>query len=157
MAPAKKKTPPAKRTKTRPAQSKRIAAPRVVIVGGGIMGTSCALVLARRGAVVTVLEKSLPGAEASSAAAGILGAQAETTEKGPVSDLCQASLALYPAWVSELEKATGIGVEYRSGGTLKVAYDAAGVSALFGKFRFQKPLLPVERLGARALRDAEPA
>ena len=50
----------------------------VVIIGGGIVGCCVAFQLAdRHGARVTVLERAIPGAEASSAAAGILGAQIE--------------------------------------------------------------------------------
>ena len=45
----------------------------VVIIGGGIVGCCVAFQLAdRHGARVTVLERAIPGAEASSAAAGIL-------------------------------------------------------------------------------------
>ncbi len=47
----------------------------VVVVGAGVMGCASALALAKRGARVTLLERAVPGAEASSAAAGILGAQ----------------------------------------------------------------------------------
>ena len=43
--------------------------------------------LARRGCHVTVLEKSVPGAEASTAAAGILGPQLEHDDDGPTLDL----------------------------------------------------------------------
>ena len=50
---------------------------RVAIIGGGVMGCTTALALAERGAEVVVVERAVPGAEASSAAAGILGAQAE--------------------------------------------------------------------------------
>ena len=39
----------------------------VTIIGGGVMGCSIALRLAQRGVQVTVLERSIPGAEASSA------------------------------------------------------------------------------------------
>ncbi len=44
----------------------------VLIVGGGVMGMSAALRLAERGVSCRVLERSVPGAEASSAAAGML-------------------------------------------------------------------------------------
>src|SRR5580658_8221327 len=50
---------------------------RVAIVGGGVMGCSVAMSAADLGADVVVLERAVPGAEASSAAAGILGAQVE--------------------------------------------------------------------------------
>ena len=49
----------------------------VVIIGAGVMGCATAWRLAQAGVRVTVLERALPGAEASSAAAGILGAQTE--------------------------------------------------------------------------------
>ena len=39
----------------------------VAIVGGGIMGCAVALRLAARGLNVTVIERGIPGAEASSA------------------------------------------------------------------------------------------
>src|SRR6478735_5429018 len=67
----------------------------VLIIGAGIMGTSAAWELARHGVKCVVLERSVPGAEASSAAAGILGAQAEAHAPGPMTDLCLASRARY--------------------------------------------------------------
>ena len=72
------------------------------------MGASSAWELVRAGARVTVLEKSIPGAEASSAAAGILGAEAEAHEPGPMVDLCRYSRSLYPRWVRDLEKETSV-------------------------------------------------
>ena len=41
----------------------------IVVIGAGIHGCATALRLAQAGARVTVLERSVPGAEASSAAA----------------------------------------------------------------------------------------
>jgi glycine/D-amino acid oxidase-like deaminating enzyme len=54
---------------------------RVAVIGGGVMGCTTALAIAERGADAVVLERAVPGAEASSAAAGILGAQAELHER----------------------------------------------------------------------------
>lgn len=133
------------------------SAPSVLVVGGGIMGTSSALALARRGASVTVLEKSVPGAEASSAAAGILGGQLECTAPGPLYDLCKASLQLYPRWVAELEKATGVHVGYRTGGSLAVAFDGRELGRKERSYAWQKPEQPVSRLDRRALSALEPA
>src|SRR5262249_49070891 len=67
----------------------------VVVVGGGVMGCASAWELAKRGRSVLVLERSVPGAEASSAAAGILGAQVEAHAPGPLAELARASLGLY--------------------------------------------------------------
>jgi glycine oxidase len=67
----------------------------VILVGGGVMGCASALALAGEGLRVRVLERSVPGAEASSAAAGILGAQTEAHEAGPFFELARQSRASY--------------------------------------------------------------
>lgn len=92
----------------------------VVVIGGGIMGSVSALALARRGRRVLVLERSVPGAEASSAAAGILGAQLEAHGPGPEVEMFVESRALYPAFVETLEAETGVAVGYRRCGGLRV-------------------------------------
>jgi glycine/D-amino acid oxidase-like deaminating enzyme len=102
---------------------KRSRTTDVVIVGGGIMGCASAWLLARRGLDVTVLERSVPGAEASSAAAGILGVSAEGHAPGAMSALAQKSGRLYPAFCADLGRATGIDVEYRKCGVLRVTFD----------------------------------
>ena len=51
------------------------------------MGCAVALRLARRGAAVTVIERGIPGAEASSAAAGMLAPQMEAEGPGPMLEL----------------------------------------------------------------------
>ena len=56
----------------------------IVVIGGGIHGCAVAWELALRGRAVTVLERSVPGAEASSAAGGILG---PNLEAGPAQRL----------------------------------------------------------------------
>jgi glycine oxidase len=122
------------------------------------MGCAAAYELSRRDVAVTVLERSVPGAEASSAAAGILGAQVESHHPGPLTQLGLLSRKLYPALVKDLERASGISVGYRKCGVLKVAYDAAGVSRLVKDLGWQsKANLPLERLSASALAKREPA
>ena len=87
------------------------------------MGSACAFKLAEAGARVIVLEKSVPGAEASSAAAGILGAHAEAHGPGPMADLLLSGLSRYPAWAKALFMRTGIDVELRPCGVLRVALE----------------------------------
>src|SRR5215470_4092162 len=97
----------------------------VAIVGGGVMGCAVAYRLARRGAGrVVVLERSIPGAEASSAAAGILGAQSESGGAGPLLDLMLASRAAWPAFAAELREASGLDVGYWPCGAISVAFSA---------------------------------
>ena len=83
---------------------------RIVIIGGGVMGCATARALAQRGAKVTLLERAVPGAEASSAAAGILGAQAESHAPGPLHDLLVRARSGYHAWAVELRAETGIDI-----------------------------------------------
>ena len=130
----------------------------VVIVGGGVMGCAAAYELSRRGVAVTVLERSVPGAEASSAAAGILGAQVEAHEPGPATELGLLSRKLFPALVKDLERTSGIALGYRQCGVVKVAYEAAAVRRLVRDLSWQaKAKLPLERLSAAALAEREPA
>jgi glycine oxidase len=139
---------------TRRASSK--SKPHVLIVGGGIMGTSAALELSLQGARVTVLEKALPGAEASSAAAGILGAEIENDEAGPMLDLCRKSQALYPAWVDFLERESGVPVGFEAGGSLELAADKAELLGLRRKRRQQLGQGRAQLLGKRELSQLEP-
>jgi len=133
---------------------KRKASPDVVVVGGGVMGTASAWELARRGLSVVVLERSVPGAEASSAAAGILGAQVESHAPGPLAELSRASRRLYPAWVRALERATSVDTGYRECGVLKVAFRAPELGRLAREVAWQKPRPRV--LSRRALARREP-
>ena len=75
---------------------------RVIIVGGGLSGCAVALELATRGVKVEVLERAIVGAEASSAAAGILSPRMEAHGREPFRGYGLESLAMYPAWVARL-------------------------------------------------------
>ncbi len=105
----------------------------VVVVGAGIQGASVALRLAQAGRQVTVLERAIPGAEASSAAGGILSPGVEATELGPFYELCAASLARYPGFVRDVEAASGMWVGLRGGGTLEAAFDDDHARVLAGR------------------------
>jgi glycine oxidase len=135
-------------------KSKRLAQ-EVVVVGGGVMGTACAWELARQGKSVLVLERSVPGAEASSAAAGILGARVEAHAPGPLAELSLKSRSLYPAWVRALTRATGIDPEYRESGVLKVAFKPSELGRLEREVAWQKP--KPRALPPRELSKREPA
>lgn len=101
---------------------------RVVVIGAGVMGCVTAWRLAQVGAHVTVLERAVPGAEASSAAAGILGAQCENDGPGPLLDLCLASRAMWPAFAEELREASGVNVHLLRHGLLEVCTTQEEVS-----------------------------
>jgi glycine oxidase len=94
---------------------------RVAIVGGGVMGCASALALAARGADVVLLERSVPGAEASSAAAGVLGAQIDGRLGHPMIATFARARAEYADWARELEQTSGIDVGHRVTGLLRLA------------------------------------
>lgn len=128
-----------------------------VIVGGGIMGCGAAWELARAGQRVIVLERSVPGAEASSAAAGILGAQVESHADGPLFDLALRSRGRYPEWAEALFAATGLDIELRRSGVVRVAVEAKQLAALRKETQFQRDKgCRVEALGVRELHSELP-
>ena len=90
---------------------------KILVVGGGIIGCATAYELAKAGCQVTVFERATPGAEASSAAAGLLAPLGESTDTN-FAQLALASWRLYPDVVRELEGRTGIDVEYVTRGTI---------------------------------------
>ena len=95
-----------------------MAAPSVAVIGGGIIGCATAADLARRGCRVTLFERASPGAEASSAAAGLLAPLGPLPEPGPFHRLAIESWRLYPGVASGLRELTGVDVEHMTAGTL---------------------------------------
>ena len=116
------------------------------------MGCACAWELARRGASVTLFERSVPGAEASSAAAGILGASVEHKDGGPLARLAAASRKLYPAFVRDLVRSTDIDPEFRECGVLEVSFERRGRAGSAKSGRSTRRVLE-----GSALRKLEPA
>ncbi len=130
---------------------------RVVIVGGGIIGSLTALRLADAGVDVLVLDRAAPGAEASSAAAGILAAQAEAVGPGALFDLALDSRALHAELADELRGRIGVDAGFERRGVLEAARTEAEADALVAKSAWQRErALPVEVLDARGLRLREP-
>ncbi|RSD28648.1 glycine oxidase ThiO [Mesobacillus subterraneus] len=94
-----------------------------LIIGGGIIGSSIAFQLAKRGYKVAVLEKGKIAGKASGAAAGILGTQTELTEDGPLFRLACKSRSMYQTLIPELEDLSQLHIGCRNNGTYKVAVD----------------------------------
>ena len=129
----------------------------VVVLGAGLLGCVIARQLAKAGCTVTVLEKAVAGAESSSAAAGILGAQAENDTPGPNLALGLRSRALWPAFARELEAESGVAVGYRAQGILQLLLseaDAAHAAERLGWMQAQG--LSAELLDREALLARQP-
>ena len=103
--------------------------PDVIVVGGGLMGCSVAYRLAKGGARVVVLERSIPGAEASSAAAGILGPTIESHEDPLALELGRRSRELHAELAEELRERLGVDVGFRRCGVLEIALSTGELSA----------------------------
>jgi glycine oxidase len=130
---------------------------QVVVVGGGVIGLAVAWQAAEAGMAVTVVDPS-PGRGASWAAAGMLApvGEAHFGEEAHTRLHVQAAEA-WPEFARALEAASGTTVEYTTGGTLMVAVDPSDLAVLDDLLGYHRSVgLPVSRLGARALRQAEP-
>ena len=94
----------------------------VAIVGGGIIGLSCAFELSRRRHRVVVIERDRPGQHASSVAAGLLGtASLPLGEDRGLFPLKLDSLRRYPEFIAKVEPIGRSSAGYRMDGTLWVA------------------------------------
>lgn len=130
----------------------------VVVVGGGVIGLSCAWRAARRGARVAVLERGEPGGGATRVAAGMLAPVGELTFGEPeLLELTLAAARLYPEFVAELEAATGEATGYEQMGALHVALDRDEAAQLRRVHDLQRSLdLEAEWLPPRRCRELEP-
>jgi glycine oxidase len=129
----------------------------LVVVGGGVIGLSCAWRAAQRGLRVAVLDADAPG-NASYAAAGMLAPASELGESGrALTELSRASFAEYPRFVAELEDATGADTSFRICGSLHLAFDADERQTLERTHELQQDQgLDTELLDAAACRVREP-
>ncbi len=96
----------------------------VVIIGGGIIGTSIAYCCARAGLNVTVVDRREPGREASWATAGIIGVQPYEQAKTPFTALLGLGTRLHAEWAEELREETGLEPGYLRTGGIELARDA---------------------------------
>lgn len=127
----------------------------VIVIGAGVVGLSAARALAGDAARTLVVERRGPGAEASSAAAGILAAQAEAAPS--LLKLSIRARELHRRLASDLEAETGIAVDYLPRGLLELAFDDDGERRLLERADWQRAqALTVDVLGADELREAEP-
>jgi len=130
----------------------------VIVIGGGLMGCSVAYQLAKEGIRVAVLERSVPGAEASSAAAGILGPSVESFEDALALQLGRRSRELHAELADELDELFGVDIGFRRCGVLKVALteeELPGLDEQAESLRVQG--VRCDRLSPEELRREEPA
>ena len=130
----------------------------VVVAGAGVIGLAVAWRAAQAGLTVVVVDDA-PGAGASRAAAGMLAPVTEASYgEEALTALALISVARYPAFVAELQEASGREVPLRTAGTLLVGFDEDDARVLADLSAFHVELgLATERLTPREARRREPS
>jgi glycine oxidase len=141
-----------------PVQTQRESSLDAVIVGGGVIGLSCAWYAARRGLRVRVLERGQPGDGASGVAAGMLAPVGEATwGEDELLSFALASHARWPRFAAELGEASSRDAGFIELGAVHVALDRDESEALHRRFELMRSLdLDAEWLPARDVRALEP-
>ncbi len=102
----------------------------LAVVGGGLIGMSIAWRLAQRGWRISVFEKGILAGEASWAGAGMLAPGGEIDAPSELAMLAVESRALYSSFISELQAASGLTIDYQECGALDLAYSGEEWAAL---------------------------
>ncbi len=137
---------------------------KILIIGGGIIGLSLGWQLVKKGMKVELLEKNKSGkdagqfGQASWVSAGLLAPQAELGfEEIELFNLCRKSLELYPMFLAELSKDSGVYIEVERTGTLFAGFDRDDAEFFKRLFDFRKEVgLPVQWLTGSEAREIEP-
>lgn len=96
----------------------------VVIIGGGIIGSSIAYYLAKAQMDVALLDGGAIGDKTTKAAAGMLGAHSECEDDASIFfPFARSSQQAYRELKDELYEISQIDIGYREGGILKLAFD----------------------------------
>ncbi|MEG0259594.1 MAG: glycine oxidase ThiO [Lysinibacillus sp.] len=108
----------------------------VIVIGGGVIGSSTALRLAQANKSVAVFDARKARSGASRAAGGMLGAQNEFTQNSPLFALAKCSRAMFPDLREELLELTDIDIQLSHDGLLKVATYKEDVAQLKSQYDF---------------------
>ena len=125
---------------------------KVIVIGGGVAGLSIGWRLAEAGAEVTLLERGEAGRGASWAAAGMIAVAAELGgAQTAEAELAHAARDLWPGFAKDVEKASGVLVDYRRNGSLIVAMNAQSVKPLAARAIEDRDVSWVDAAHARSL------
>lgn len=132
---------------------------RVLVVGGGVIGLSCAYRLARAGHEVTLVAPA-PGRDGASwVAAGMLAPVTEVQfGEAALTSLLLEGVTLWKDFAASLQDDTGHDIGFDQSGTLTVAVDSSDLAALEDLLAYQHDLgCLAQRRTATQCRELEPS
>ncbi len=124
-----------------------------LIVGGGLIGMLCARELASEGAKVRLVDKSVPGREASWAGGGILSPLYPWRYPPAVTALARWSQQRYADFARQLRDETGVDPEWERSGLLILDEDEPAKALQWAR----ENGVVVEKLDTDAVQACEPA
>lgn len=131
-------------------QEEREYVMRVIIVGGGLMGTATAFFLGRRGRSVTLIDRGRVGHAATNASFGNIRRQGRHLPQLP---LAHRSLTLW----QQAEKLLGRDVEFRATGHVRLIFDEDSLGDMERFAEDARPWgLEIEAMGRTELRRRFP-
>ena len=131
----------------------------VIVIGGGIIGSSVAERLARGQLKVTIVEaKRQLGLGATAAAIGGITPQSDEFCLGPLGRVAELSRASYRSWVDDLSRESGVRIDILGSGQLQVALQEEEMTRLDTIIApaWEARGFDVSRMSARELRSHEP-
>ncbi|MEK4456737.1 glycine oxidase ThiO [Paenibacillus sp. FSL R10-2748] len=97
-------------------EARAIGHAECLVIGGGVIGSSIAYHVAKEGRSTILLERLIPGEGASGAAVGMLAAESEEFTDSELARFARISRDAFPELVCDLERLSGISVEFRTEG-----------------------------------------
>lgn len=130
----------------------------VVIVGGGIAGTTTAYFLSKAGVKSVIVERDSVGSHASGFAYGGLSPLGGEGIPGPLAELALESMRLHSEFARSLTEETGINTEYRLRPSISLAFTEEEVHTIQAKLPWQEqqPGYTVRWLDVTEARHIEP-
>ncbi len=128
------------------------SSPDVLIIGGGVIGLSCAYFLAEAGLKVELVERQALGREASWAGAGIIPPGNPQRARSPLDQLRAQSVSQFPSFTRMLEETTGLPTGFRICGGIEFLDDESEYAVEL----WDDELIEYEKFDEAQLRILEP-
>ena len=112
----------------------------VLIIGSGVIGMSIARQLSATNYDIAIIDRDVPGKHASYKAGGMLGAQNEFTEDNDLYKLAIESRGMFPKLSESLLNETGIDIQFKDSGLIKIANQEDDLESLTRQYEFHRQM-----------------